>query len=168
MNLREKRRSGNCYRPLHPSQAGREYIKAPAKFLAGAFDLFATTFRLRSCRCRSSSFLVLDNSGWSAQHDFPHHYPVADSRVIDCRRHIWSNGRQTDGAPLRIYHSSVPSIIVTRWRHLRRCPEHEVIRIRRVCNNCASTGGCCLLSGRRARHRVIRGRSSRGLCQRYP
>ena len=122
---------------------------------------------LRSCRCRSSCFLVLDNPGWwLAQHDFANEHPVADFRVIDGRRHIWSNGRQTDGAPRRIYHGGVPSIIITCWRHLRRCPEHEVIRIRGVRNNCASTAGCCLLSCRRARYWVSGGRGSRGLCQR--
>jgi hypothetical protein len=44
MNLREKRRSGNRYPPVQRRKRRREYSKAPAKVVAGAFDLVATTF----------------------------------------------------------------------------------------------------------------------------
>ena len=154
VNLREKRRSGNCYRPLHPSQAGREYIKAPAKFLAGAFDLVATTFPLRSCRCRSSCFLVLDNPGWLAQHDFAHEHSVTDRRVIDRCRHVRSNRRPTYGASFRIHNGRVSRVVITRWRNIRRRSEHKIIRIRRICHDRAGTVCRCCLSCRCAGYRV--------------
>src|SRR5207248_11759006 len=61
-----------------------------------------TSFWLRSCRRSSTCFLVLNNRGWLAQHDFAHEHPVTNCRIIDCCRHIWPNGRPTDGATFRI------------------------------------------------------------------
>jgi hypothetical protein len=169
VNLREKRRSGNRYRRSTCRKRQREYSKAPAKFLAGAaFDLVATTFSLRSCRCRRSCFLVLNYRWRSAQYDFAHEHPVTHVRVIDRCRHIRSNGRPTYGATLRIHNCRVSRIVITRWRNIRRRSEHKIIRIRRIRHDRTGSVRRCLLSCRRARHWVIRGRSSRGLCQRDP
>jgi hypothetical protein len=156
---------------LSPAPAlQRAYSKAPAKLLTGAFDFLAeTTFTLRSCRGRSSCFLVLVDPGWPAQHDFAHEHPVADCRVIDGRRHIWSNGRPTYGATLWINDGRVSRVVIARWCHIRRSPERKVIRIRSVRNDCAGSIGCCCLSCSGPCYRVSRCRSSRGfLRQRYP
>ena len=154
VNLREKRRSGNRYRRSTFRKQQRAYSKAPAKFLAGAFDLVATTFPLRSCRCRSSCFLVFNNSWRSAQYDFAHEHPVTDRRVIDRCRHVRSNRRPSYTAPFRIHNGRVSCVVITRWRNIRRSSEHKIIRIRRICHDRAGTVCRCCLSCRCAGYRV--------------
>jgi hypothetical protein len=137
------------------------YSKAPAKFLAGAFDFSENDFPLRSCRRRSGRFLVLDNCGWSAHDDLAHQHPVTNRRVIDGRRHVRSNRRPTYGVAFRIHNGRVSRVVIARWRNIRRRSKHEIIRIRRICHNRAGTVCRCCLSCRCAGYRV----RCRGCCR---
>lgn len=148
--------------PNTPKKSARELSRGRCRFLAG------TTFPLGFCRCGSGRFLVLNYSGWLAQHDFAHEHPVTNCRVVDCCRHIWPNGRPSYSATFRIYNGRVSRVVITHRRRTRRCSEHKVIRIRSVCHDCTGTAGCCLLSCRRARYRVGCGRSRGLLRQRNP
>src|SRR5262249_1164916 len=67
----------------------------PRKFPRALLIFPERPFRLGSCRCRSSCFLVLNYRGRSAQYHLAHKYPVANRGVVNSRRHIWSNGRPT-------------------------------------------------------------------------
>src|SRR6266700_6127406 len=132
-NLREKQTSGNRYRL--PQRYNVRTAKRPRNFSRALLILAEATFPLRPCRCRSSCFLVLVDPGWPAQHHFAHEHPVADSRVIDGRRPIWSYGRPTYGATLWINDRPVSRVVIALWCHIRCSPEHKVIRIRSVRND---------------------------------
>ena len=133
------------------------YKKSAREISRGRFSISAEpSFRSRFRRRRGGCFLVSINWSRPAQYDSTYHHAVTNSRVINGRWHIWSNGRPTYDPAFRVYNGCVSRVVITHRCHVRRRSKCDVIRIRRVGHDSSSGAGRRLLSCSCACHRIGR------------